>query len=72
MPITPGQVYRSCDPRGGPRIRIVSYTPGTSRARVVDAYSGKQPRGILVNSLHDSPMTRSGQPRRTGYVLETS
>ena len=68
--IQPGQVYRSCDPRGGPRIRIEKYTPGSNRAHVVDAYDGKRFRQILVSQLHATPTTRDGQPRRTGYALE--
>jgi hypothetical protein len=68
--IQPGQTYRSCDPRGGPRIRIVRYEPGWNRADVVDATTGKQPRRIVVRDLHPTATTRTGQPRRTGYVLE--
>ncbi|MFI8872430.1 hypothetical protein [Streptomyces sp. NPDC055243] len=68
--IQPGQIYRSCDPRGGPRIRISSFTPGHSRAHVIDADTGKRYRQILVTALHANPNTRDGQPRRTGYVLE--
>lgn len=70
MSIQPGQIYRSCDPRGGPRIRIVRYTHGGNRAHVVDAATGKRFRQILITALHDSTTTRDGQPRRTGYVLE--
>jgi hypothetical protein len=69
--IQPGQTYRSADPRGGPRIRIERYTPGHDRAWIVDAQDGKRGRWILVRSLHDSPTTRDGKPRRTGHVLET-
>ncbi|MET9051236.1 hypothetical protein ABZW50_08790 [Streptomyces bacillaris] len=69
--IQPGQIYRSADPRDTHRepIRITAYD-GTNRADVVDAYSGKKPRSILINSLHVSPTTKNGTPRRTGYVLE--
>lgn len=69
--IAPGQVYRSCDPHGGPRIRVTAYTPGDARAHVVDADTGKRPRQMLVTQLHESALTRAGRPRRTGYVLET-
>jgi hypothetical protein len=70
--IRPGQVYRACDPRDeGRRIRIVSYQPGSTRAHVVDAVTGKRPRQIYVTSLHTAPTTATGQPRRTGYALET-
>ncbi|MEU8740532.1 hypothetical protein [Streptomyces halstedii] len=73
MTIKPGQIYRSADPRDTHRepIRITAYD-GTNRADVVDAYSGKKPRSILINSLHASPTTKNGTPRRTGYVLEQS
>ncbi len=67
--ITPGQVYESCDPRGGFAIRIVTYTPGANRADVVDHQTGKYPRSILVTSLHVDATTHYGTPRRTGYRL---
>ena len=70
-PIRAGQVYRACDPRdNGRRIRILSYSPGADRAQIVDAVTGKRQRQIYVDYLHDSPTTRDGQPRRTGYALE--
>ncbi|MEV0443503.1 hypothetical protein AB0I84_13185 [Streptomyces spectabilis] len=68
--IKPGQTYRSCNPHETTRLRIESYRPGDARAHVVDATTGKRPRQILISQLHDSPLTRDGQPRRTGYVLE--
>ncbi|MCX5202437.1 hypothetical protein OG897_13390 [Streptomyces sp. NBC_00237] len=70
--IEPGQTYQSCDPRDEPpiRIRITAYTPGDARAHVVDAATGKRFRQLLVASLHASPITKAGQQRRTGYVLE--
>ena len=71
MSIQPGQTYRSADPRELIRIRIESYTPGDARAHVVDAATGKRPRQMLVRALHQSPTTKTGQPRRSGYVLET-
>jgi hypothetical protein len=70
MPIQAGQTYRSLDPRGGPRIRIVRYESGSNRVDVVDATTGKYPRRILARSLHTSPTTHTGKPRRTGYALE--
>jgi hypothetical protein len=69
--IRPGQTYRSCDPRGGPRIRIHAYQPGWNRALIVDADTGKRFRRILTTQLHATDTTKTGQPRRTGYVLET-
>lgn len=68
MPIEAGQTYRSCDPRGGPSIRIVEIHPNS--ATVVDAVTGKRPRSILLAALHDTATTKTGQPRRTGYALE--
>lgn len=70
MTIRPGQTYRSADPRETIRIRVDSYTPGENRAYVVDAFTGKRPRWILANTLHASPTTQAGKPRRSGYVLE--
>lgn len=70
--IEPGQVYRSCDPRGGASIRISSWRPGDARAYVIDAVTSKRYRQILVSQLHDSPTTKTGRPRRTGYALETT
>lgn len=72
MPITPGQTYRSADPRELIRIRIKTYVPGENRALVVDAATGKRPRPMLVTALHDSATTQAGKPRRSGYVLETA
>lgn len=79
--IEPGQVYQSCDPRGGPRIRIESYTSygagcrtqGTAFVSTID--EDGQParfRRVSLGQLHDSPTSRDGQPRRTGYALETT
>ncbi|MEU5426895.1 hypothetical protein AB0H73_15000 [Streptomyces olivoreticuli] len=68
--IKAGQIYRCCAPRGGPRIRIESYTPGAARAQVVDAETSKRPREVLVSHLHASPVTDTGRRRRAGYVLE--
>lgn len=69
--IQAGQIYRSCDPRESIRILIEAYQPGDARAHIVDAVTGMRPRQILVSSLHTSPTTATGAPRRTGYALET-
>ncbi|WP_225825636.1 hypothetical protein [Streptomyces naphthomycinicus] len=68
--IEPGQVYRSCKPiDNGFRIRITHVNDYSVRA--VDAANGRPLlRRVLSSSLHDSPTTRDGQPRRTGYALE--
>ncbi|MFB7359611.1 hypothetical protein [Streptomyces gardneri] len=68
--IQPGQIYRSADPRGGPRIRVDAYTRGHNHAWVVNAHDGARGRWVLVRNLHDSPDTKTGARRRTGYVLE--
>lgn len=81
--IEPGQVYRSADPRdaGQLRIRIKSWAPygaghwGAGRAQVVsltEAGEEVRPRSIKLSALHAGPLTKDGQPRRTGYVLEVS
>jgi hypothetical protein len=70
--IAVGQIYRSCDPRDSIRLRVESYEPGSVRAHVVDAETGKRSRRLLVNRLHETATTKSGAPRRTGYVLEAS
>lgn len=67
--IKKGQIYKSCDPRGGPSIRVVMYTPGHQRANVVDAIDGKHYRSVLASSLHATGITKQGKPRRTGYRL---
>lgn len=74
MPITPGQIYARYDraEHAYHRIRITAYMPGDARAHVVDADSGLRFRQILVTQLHDSPTTRDGKTRRTGYALETN
>lgn len=71
MPIEPGQIYRSADPRDSHRepIRVIAYD-GSNRAEVADAHSGKNHRQILITSFHDNATTKAGKPRRTGYVLE--
>lgn len=69
MPIEPGQTYRSCDPRSqSARLRVM--TIGPNRAEVFYLHTGRAGR-ILLGQLHDSPTTAAGQPRRTGYALET-
>lgn len=72
MPIEPGQVYRSCKPgEGGWRIRIVKV--GATMARAVEAANGRPLLNqVMLHSLHDSPITKTGRRRRTGYVLEQS
>lgn len=62
----PGTVWVDCDPRSTVRVRVV--TVDSRYANVVDADTGQRPRRILLTSFHDSPTTRTGQPRRRGYA----
>ncbi|MEU5976325.1 hypothetical protein [Streptomyces sp. NPDC047315] len=70
--ITPGDTYRSANSRETTRIRVEKYTPGRSHAFVVtltpDGRAVRR-RALEVRQLHDTPLTRAGQPRRTGYIL---
>ena len=68
--VEPGQRYRSLNPRDdGFLIRIVEV--GAYSVRAVDARNGRPLLNrVLVSSLHDSPLTKTGRLRRTGYVLE--
>lgn len=44
-------------------------TVGPNRAEVFYLNTGRRGE-ILLNALHDSPTTKTGKPRRTGYALE--
>ncbi|KAB7850166.1 hypothetical protein [Streptomyces mobaraensis] len=67
--IQAGDIYTACHPLDeGRRIRITEYVAGANRADVVDADTGLRPRSILVKDLHQSAVTATGRPRRTGYV----
>ncbi|MGW7316314.1 hypothetical protein [Streptomyces sp. NPDC054865] len=65
-----GQVYWSCSPTGGPRIRVTEVD--ADHARIVDARTRKRPRRILLTELHPTPVTLFGKRRRTGYALDPS
>jgi len=68
--IRPGQVWRCADPREDIRpirVRVTAVTDG--RVHVVDADTGTRPRTIAAAAFHATPTTRTGQPRRSGYVL---
>lgn len=71
MTIKPGQIYRSCKPGHEDfRIRITSVGTQTVSAISVDGgWTLLNPPPI--HQLYDSPTTKTGQPRRRGYVLET-
>lgn len=71
--IEPGQTYRQCHPQGGRTARILIRKVGPTQAEVAHLDTGR--RGLVIdavslNQLHDSPTTRDGRPRRTGYALE--
>ncbi|WP_225811297.1 hypothetical protein [Streptomyces spinosus] len=83
--IQPGQIYRSLDPRdelygeGPRRIKVVGKPmtiPGVwgfgkvQIATLREDGTETRRRRISIDQLHDSPTTRDGQPRRTGYALE--
>lgn len=66
-----GQTYRAANPLDeGRRILVASRPEGHDFAWVCDAVTRLRPRTISLRSLHASPTTKAGQPRRTGYVLE--
>ncbi|MET9957467.1 hypothetical protein ABZ135_38770 [Streptomyces sp. NPDC006339] len=71
MTIQPGQIYRSCKPGYEEfRIRITSVGTETVSATSVDGgWALLNP--VPIRQLHATPTTKTGQPRRSGYVLET-
>jgi hypothetical protein len=82
--IQPGQTYRSLSnrhPADGPtRIKVIGQPitmhglGGYGTVQVVTLTADGREirrRPIKCTQLHDSPTTRDGEPRRTGYVLET-
>ena len=84
MNIQPGQIYRSLSNRHHPcdgptRIKVLG-TPiaipgvwGYGKVTVVTLTktgSEVRRRSIEASQLHASATTKTGQPRRTGYVLE--
>ncbi|MFJ2778112.1 MULTISPECIES: hypothetical protein [unclassified Kitasatospora] len=87
MTIQPGQIYRAvCPNRADPlerhiRIKVTAepnrfnlsrWTAGKVQVvTLTDEGREVRPRSIKVNKLHASATTRDGQPRRTGYVIET-
>ncbi|MER6778436.1 MULTISPECIES: hypothetical protein [unclassified Streptomyces] len=84
MTIQPGQIYRSLSNRHHPvdgptRIKVVGAPiaiPGVwgyGKVEVVTVTrTGREVRrrGIEASQLHATAITRDGQPRRNGYVLE--
>ncbi|MEU6990326.1 hypothetical protein ABZ953_06645 [Streptomyces sp. NPDC046465] len=84
MPIEPGQIYRSLSSRHHPvdgltRVKVVGKVqtiPGVWGFGKVDIVTvtrdGREirRRAIEATKLHESALTKDGQPRRTGYILE--
>ncbi|HEX6518310.1 MAG TPA: hypothetical protein VF049_22305 [Nocardioidaceae bacterium] len=80
MTIQPGQIYRPA--KGGPlRIKVVSKphtTWGLHGYGKVDIVTltgdGREVRRrpVETSQLHTTPLTANGQPRRTGYVLDST
>jgi hypothetical protein len=76
--IEPGQTYRACN-GSGLRIRVVGDGPGypawgwskTTVETVLPDGRGTRQRAIETTQLHATATTKAGQPRRTGYALET-
>lgn len=73
--VKPGQIYEHCEPywdrfpKDRPTVRVTECAPRSNRAKVVDAGTGKNPRWLLVSSLHASGTTERGRRRRSGYRL---
>lgn len=84
--IEPGQVYVAVKPSPSmpgehhTRIRVVDCGPGypawgwskTTVETVLPDGRGIRRRAIETTELHESATTKTGRPRRTGYVLEAS
>lgn len=77
--IESGQLYEPCNFRGaGIRIKVIAaptttfgmYGYGKCRVATLTP-DGREirPRYIECSQLHDSPTTKAGAPRRTGYHL---
>lgn len=77
-----GQIYRSAKPVDTPdgwefvRIQVVGnvqsgYLHGACVQVATVRWDGKliRQRRLLVSQLHDSPVTKTGATRRTGWIL---
>lgn len=83
-PIEPGQEYVAAAPvQSEPvplfvRIRVKGisrYQRGHAKANVVTVTADGREirhRALSMDQLHDTATTRDGQPRKTGYILDTS
>ncbi len=65
-PVHVDEIWRPCDPRARNRVRVTNVSE--TRVDVVDATTGDRPRSILRQEFHDSPETKHGGSRRTGYL----
>jgi hypothetical protein len=71
--IQPGQTYQQCDPRIAlpTRIRLDTVHPEHAEFTYLTTSRPGVIHGVIrLSQLHDSPLTRDGKPRRTGYALE--
>ena len=87
MPISPGQIYRSCKPtfvvdgeEKHTRIMVTHYPIKTvglygygkvQIGTLTDDNRVVRTRAIECSELHDTRYTLAGAERRTGYYLET-
>ncbi|RKN61887.1 hypothetical protein D7231_31955 [Streptomyces klenkii] len=70
--VRPGQVYVACDPRdGGRRIRVEAVHGLRATVVTLTAQGPARRRVMWTDLLHPTPHTPDGQPRHTGYALET-
>ncbi|WP_425824802.1 hypothetical protein [Streptomyces fractus] len=65
--VTPRQVFWSCSPQTGARIRVTA-VDGTV-VHAVDHLVPTRRRRVPLDSLHPTPLTGAGARRRTGYAL---
>lgn len=68
--VQPGQTYRAANPLDEGRRILIASNPLSDFVWVCDAATRARPRAVSLRNLHSSPLTRTGQPRRTGYILE--
>ncbi|MEU3559736.1 hypothetical protein [Kitasatospora sp. NPDC006786] len=67
--VTEGQLYEACHPLDEQRrIRVLTVTGNRAEVETLGPGPARK-RDILLNSLHPTAITASGQPRQTGYRL---
>jgi len=71
MTVEKNQMYRACNPLDeGRTLRVLGVAEVASGFAWVASVDGPpRERWINIKQLHASAMTRSGQPRRSGYAL---